>query len=143
VVDNRTQAGKLADVILADAKPGDAVVYCPDQLGPSVARLLESRPSLDQLTFPSGAAPELVDWVDYHDRIVAADPTKFAANVVSQVGKDHAIWYVYSPSYHGVEGKCEGVAAALAAARPGSVGRVAADEQTYFEAGSLIEYPPG
>jgi hypothetical protein len=143
VVDNRTQAGQLADVIRADAKPGDTVVYCPDQLGPSVARLLESRPGLDQVTFPGGAAPELVDWVDYHHRIAATDPAKFANRVLDQAGKDHAIWYVYSPAYHGLEGKCEGVAAALAAARPGSSARVVQDDQKYFESGSLVQYPAG
>jgi mannosyltransferase len=143
VVDNRTQAGQIADVIRAGAKPGDAVVYCPDQLGPSVARLLESQPALDQLTFPAGDAPELVDWVDYHRRIAATDPAKFAHQVIDQVGKGHSIWYVYSASYHGLEGKCEGVAAALAAARPGASARVVEDAQRYFESGALVQYPAG
>ena len=143
VTENRTQAGEIADAILASAKPGDAVVYCPDQLGPSVSRLLEGHKSLDQLTFPSGADPELVDWVDYHDRIDATDPAKFATMALDQAGKDHTIWYVYSSSYHGMEGKCEAVAAALAAARPGSQSRVAADATSFFESGSLVEYPPG
>jgi mannosyltransferase len=141
VVDQRTQAGQVADVILAEAKPGDAVVYCPDQLGPGVSRLLEDRRSLDQLTFPSGAAPELVDWVDYRERIAATDPGAFARQVLDRVGPGHTIWYVENISYKGVEGKCEGVQAALSAARPGSRGRVTAAPLEFFEADSLVEFP--
>src|SRR6266567_3480052 len=39
VIDNRTQAAQVANAIRAGAKPGDVVLYCPDQLGPSVSRL--------------------------------------------------------------------------------------------------------
>src|SRR6266567_824254 len=39
VLDNRTQAAQAANAIRAGAKPGDVVLYCPDQLGPSVSRL--------------------------------------------------------------------------------------------------------
>ncbi|MFI5054362.1 MAG: hypothetical protein ACHQDE_08370, partial [Acidimicrobiia bacterium] len=143
VFDNRTQAGQVADVILARAKPGDAIVYCPDQAAPAVSRLLEGRRSLDQLTFPAGAAPELVDWVDYRARIDATDPAKFVSKVLDRVGKDHTIWYVYNTGYHGVEGKCEGVAAALGAARPGASLRTVADDKGFFESDGLVEYPPG
>jgi mannosyltransferase len=140
VVDERTQAGRVADVIRAEAKPGDAVVYCPDQLGPGVSRLLD-RPALDQLTFPAGAAPELVDWVDYRDRIAATDPGAFARRVLDRVGAGHTIWYVDNPTYEGVEGKCEGVQAALGAARPGGRVRVLAAPKKFFESDNLIEFP--
>ena len=41
--ENRTQAAQVADVINAEAKPGDYVVYCPDQIGP-VGPPVRSRP---------------------------------------------------------------------------------------------------
>jgi mannosyltransferase len=141
VVDERTQAGRVADVILAEAKPGDAVVYCPDQLGPGVSRLLASRRSLDQLTFPAGAAPELVDWVDYRARIAATDPGAFAQRVLDRVGPDHTIWLVDNFAYEGIEGKCEGVQAALGAARPGGRVRISAAPRTFFESDNLVEFP--
>ncbi|HEX9504370.1 MAG TPA: glycosyltransferase family 39 protein [Acidimicrobiia bacterium] len=142
VVDERTQAGAVADVILARAKPGDAVVYCPDQLAPAVSRLLERKPSLVQLTFPSGGAPELVDWVDYQDRVDATDTAKFAKDVLDEVGSGHTIWYVENGGYHGLQGKCEAVAAALGAARPGATTHVVGDDKAFFEYDTLVEFPP-
>ena len=34
----RTQAGQVAAAINAEAKPGDIIAFCPDQLGPAVYR---------------------------------------------------------------------------------------------------------
>src|SRR6185503_16709973 len=36
---DRTQAAEIAAALEAQAKPGDVVVYCPDQLGPAVHRI--------------------------------------------------------------------------------------------------------
>src|SRR5262249_26143135 len=36
----RTTAGKVAAVINREARPGDLVVFCPDQVGPAVNRLI-------------------------------------------------------------------------------------------------------
>jgi mannosyltransferase len=140
VTDDRTQAGQVADVLLAEAKPGDAVVYCPDQLGPAVDRLLSDRKGLVQVTFPRGGSPKLIDWVDYRNRVARTDPAKFAANVLGQVGADKTVWYVENPSYEGYVGKCEGLAAALSQQRPGAVTRVVGDDQDY-EGESLIQFP--
>ncbi len=41
----RTQATKVAAVINAQAKPGDIIAYCPDQLGPSVYRVVHDHRS--------------------------------------------------------------------------------------------------
>ena len=72
----RTQAKELAASVAERARPGDLVVYCPDQLGPGGARVMP--PGLDQVVFPDFSGPERVDWVDYADRIEAADPAAFA-----------------------------------------------------------------
>ena len=42
--EQRTQAGEVGAILTAEAQPGDLVVYCPDQLGPSVHRLAPERP---------------------------------------------------------------------------------------------------
>ncbi len=73
----RTQAAASADIINAEAAPGDLVVYCPDQIGPDVSRLLAGT-DVRQVTFPDLAPPERINWTDYRDRIAAADPGAFA-----------------------------------------------------------------
>ena len=74
VYTQRTQAPQVASVLAAQAKPGDIVAFCPDQLGPAVYRLAESgqsrphrvaRAATRMLTFPRGTGPAFVDWVDY------------------------------------------------------------------------------
>jgi hypothetical protein len=45
----RTQGGEVADALAATAAPGDVVVFCPDQLGPSVTRPRARRPAADRL----------------------------------------------------------------------------------------------
>jgi mannosyltransferase len=138
--DLRTQAAEVAAVIGAEAKPGDVVVYCPDQLGPAVSRKLGDRPDLVQMTFPSGDRPEFIDWVDYLRTIRRTDPAAFAAEVIDRAG-DHTVWYVVNPGYGGVKQKCEAVSAALDAARPGVTQRVVQDDQVLFELDNLYEYP--
>ena len=75
----RTQAGAVAAQLRASAKAGDAVVYCPDQLGPAVHRL--GPKDLDEFVYPSLAGPQRIDWVDYKKRLASpsADVGAFAA----------------------------------------------------------------
>lgn len=140
LVEQRTQASHSADVIRAEARPGDVVAYCPDQVGPDVSRLLEGEPGLRQLAFPDGAPPELVDWVDYQERIDRAEPAEFADEAELLAGPDRTVWFVLAPGYRNFEGECEAVAAALSAARPTAETRVVPDD-TFFEFQGLIEYP--
>jgi len=138
--ENRTQAAQVADVINAEAKPGDTVVFCPDQIGPAVHRLIDPSLHLTQVTYPRATPPLLVDWVDYVDTIRATDPGAFARRVLTRAG-DHAIWYVYAFGYHNVEGRCEALGNTLASRRP-STQRVVANDDKYFEYTGLFEYPP-
>ncbi len=115
--ENRTQAAQSADIIAASARPGDVVAYCPDQVGPSASRLLRTVPGLRQVTFPDGASPDRINWVDYAPRMQAASPPAFADRVLRLAGP-HTIWYVYATNYKHLQGKCEGVAAALGQQRP-------------------------
>jgi len=111
---SRTQAGQLAEAITAGARPGDLVVYCPDQLGPAVSRLVDV--DVDAMTFPDGAGPERVNWIDYLERAGAVDVATFAQDAVSRAGAG-ALWLVWSEDYRGLEGRCTGLDEALASLR--------------------------
>ena len=136
-VENRTQAAQVADVIRAKAAPGDLVVYCPDQLGPSVSRLLEGR-HLRERTFPDGASPALVNWVDYTKRNQSADVDAFAQRMLDQAGSS-TIWLVSAGGYNNLGGICEHLATVLGSKRTPQA-RVLADDNV-FEYVGLSEFP--
>ena len=141
VVDNRTQAAEVASPIRAGAKPGDVVLYCPDQIGPSVSRLLEGKRGLVQLTFPVGDRPELVDWVDYEQRRHRVDPNAFTQRVLDRAGPGSTIWYAVAVQYRGGnEGRCDAVLQSLNAARPGAQQLVQANDK-FPEFMGLFEFP--
>jgi mannosyltransferase len=140
VLDDRTEARPVADAIRSGAKPGDVVLYCPDQLGPSVSRLLGGK-RLVQLTFPRGDRPELVDWVDYKKRREHVDTNAFSGAVLDRAG-DRTIWYVVAIQYRGGnEGRCDAIARSLSAARPDGRQLVEANDK-YGEFFALFQYPP-
>jgi hypothetical protein len=137
-VTDRTQAPEVAKAIAANGgQPGDLVVYCPDQLGPDVARLLPS--GYEQMTFPDLAAPEIVDWVDYGARVGAADPVVFGDEVLRRSG-GRTIWYVWMPGYRTLDKKCERVNETLGNARPGNRQLLDPSKKT-FERQVLWEHP--
>ncbi|HWG99884.1 MAG TPA: hypothetical protein VNV66_11285, partial [Pilimelia sp.] len=93
----RTQAGEAAAAVEARARPGDLVVYCPDQLGPSVSRELAA--PVASRTYPDGAPPERVDWVDYRQRHRSASPAGFARDALAATPEGARIWLVTSTGY--------------------------------------------
>jgi len=119
-------------IIAAQARPGDVVAYCPDQIAPSASRLLAGMPGVTQRTFADRFGPTRVDWVDYVDRIAAANPADFARLVLRRAGP-HTVWYVEATGFNHVEGKCEAVGAALMGARPHATRAVNQDD-------SIAEY---
>jgi hypothetical protein len=100
----RTQAGEVAAVLNAYAQPRDVVVYCPDQLGPAVNRLLTV--PVRQVTFPRLKGPSRVDWVDYAQAIQDVTPAEFA-RVVHRGAGERPVWLVWSPGYRPFRGRCE------------------------------------
>jgi hypothetical protein len=141
VFDDRTQAAQVADVIKARARPGDVVLYCPDQLGPSVSRLLSGTRGLQQLTFPRGDRPQLVDWVDYKERRSRVNTNAFAQMVADRAGPGQTIWYVVAVQYRGGnEGRCDAILGALTPLRGSSRQLVEADDN-FPEFMALFEYP--
>jgi hypothetical protein len=119
IVGDRTSAARVAHALAANAQPGDVVVYCPDQLGPSVTRELGHRgDQFDQLTFPRATRPEFVDWVDYAKVNKAAVPADFAQMLVDRAGPAHEIFVVWAPGYRTFKAKCQALLSELDERRP-------------------------
>lgn len=110
----RTQAPEVAAVLRKEAKSGDVVVYCPDQVGPAVHRLAPK--GLDEVVYPSFAGPERIDWVDYKQRLAKADVNTFARAALERA-RGHTLWYVWAPGYITHVGTCEGLSNAFAGTR--------------------------
>lgn len=118
IVLRRTSADSVVELIAANGgQPGDIVVYCPDQLGPDVTRVLPD--TYEEATYPDAADPEIVDWVDYGERMAAADPVAFAESVLERAG-GRTIWYVWMPGYRTLEKSCERINDTLGNSRPGN-----------------------
>jgi hypothetical protein len=128
---NRSEADQVAAVLAADAKPGDLVVYCPDQLGPAVDRLAPA--GLDEVTYPFFAGPKFVDWVDYRKRLAQQDPNVFAREAIERAGS-HTIWLVSSQGYLTHPVVCSSLSTLFAARRP-RVQRVAPNERIFEHPG--------
>ena len=101
----RTQAAQVAAVLNVQAQAGDLVVYCPDQLGPAVDRLLAAR-GVTEITFPRAIGPQRVDWVDYKKVIAATDVDTFAETALARLGPGHTLWLVWRDGYPGLGGDC-------------------------------------
>ncbi|MEA3055537.1 MAG: mannosyltransferase, partial [Actinomycetota bacterium] len=133
----RTEAGTVARYITANGGPGDLVAFCPDQLGPAVARLLPD--TFGERTFPRGRAPQLIDWVDYAAKVRAGDPAAFAKDLDERAAT-HTVWLVWSGGYRTLGTRCETLADELRRLRPGGTAVVASSTQ--FEHAWLYQYGP-
>ncbi len=147
VTTQRTQANAVAAAINTQAKPGDVIAFCPDQLGPSVYRQIDDPSWYDMLTFPRRTGPAIVDWVDYADAVHAADPNAFADDLVQKAGTAHRVWFVWQSMYQTYGVKCEQIATDLlnVATKNGGGGRnvVTAREKYYYEPMNLTEFTTG
>jgi hypothetical protein len=129
VVYRRTSADAVASTIAANGgRPGDLVVYCPDQLGPDVSRVLPD--GYEQMTFPAFGDPRFVDWVDYGRRIARTDPVAFGQEVLARSG-GRTIWYVWMPGYRTLDKRCERINDTLGNARPQNRQLMDPDKTTY------------
>jgi hypothetical protein len=140
VFGDRTSAPRVAAALRAGVEPGDVVAYCPDQLGPSVSRLLPDDFAGDQLTFPRGTPPQVVDWVDYAKVNKASDPEPFARMLLDRAGPTHTIWVVWAPGYRTFKDKCQGLLGNLDLARRDNTRPVKLPKN--FEKPALIRFLP-
>jgi len=139
VVGDRTSAARVASALRDRAQPGDVVAYCPDQLGPSVSRLLPAS-GLDQLTFPRSGPPQFVDWVGYEAASKASSPAAFARMLVERAGT-RDVWLVWAPGYRTFKDKCQGLLGNLDLARRNNTRPVKLPSKN-FEKPALIRFPP-
>ncbi len=117
----RTQAGQIAGKIAEQARPGDVVAYCPDQLGPAVHRSLTRRGTspgvVKEIAFADQLGPAMVDWVDYADRMEHASAADFATQVDELAGPDSSIYFVEADGYRTLETTCGAISDQLASLR--------------------------
>jgi hypothetical protein len=100
----RTQASQAAKALKANARPGDVVLVCPDQLGPSLRRLAPT--DLRYHAVPNFTDPARVNWVDYKARNTSADPAAVANRALAEAGPNRNVFIVYAEGYHSYETLC-------------------------------------
>jgi len=127
---DRTEAKVAADAIRTGGRPGDLVITCPDQLGPSLSRVLPA--TFDTVTYPRFESPERVDWVDYEARLAEASPARFGQEALRRAGS-RTIWLVWSGSYRTHEKSCGQLFSTLLGARPSATESVADEGDKFFE----------
>ncbi|HEY3844991.1 MAG TPA: glycosyltransferase family 39 protein [Acidimicrobiales bacterium] len=139
----RTQSPKVAAVINTQAQPGDLIAFCPDQLGPSVYRVVRHQSAYDMVTFPRDTGPQLVNWVDYERNVHAGNPTAFISMLTARAGTAHRIWLVWAQGYQAYGVKCEQIAAGLqATAGLATRSWVVLKPTKYYEPMNLTEFAP-
>jgi hypothetical protein len=138
---DRTQAGVLAADVAAGVGPGDAVVVCPDQLGPAMRRAMdhEDLDDVPLLAYPTLGDGRQVDWYDYEERNDATDPVAVASAVHERVPADAQVWVAWNGSYRTFDDDCEAFLNALAQQR-GGFQLVTDDDSDFFEHAGLVVF---
>ena len=138
----RTQAGELAELVATQAGPDDAVVTCPDQLGPAMRRALdqEGAARLPVLVYPTLGDGRLVDWYDYEARNDAADPATVAAAIDGEVADGARVWVAWNGAYRTFDGDCEALLNALAGLRGGFAVVAEDGGEAFFEHAGLVVF---
>lgn len=140
-VDQRTEARAGAQQLLKTAQPHDVIAYCPDQLGPSMARELAGHGPFDQVTYPKFHRPERVDWVDYAKVLEQASPQAFAQQLNARAG-NRRIYVVWSDGYQRTHHKaCSTVIDALSLLRPIHFELLAPRGDKYYEPSTVWLFP--
>jgi len=140
ILGQRTQAPVVAAQIVAAARPGDVVAFCPDQLGPAVSRLLPDR-LYTEVTFPRWDDPERINWVDYAQINGAANVGVFARQVLNLAGS-HQIWLVWESGYRTLGYSCQELRDTLEVSRPAYSEPVHSQPRKYYEHESLVRFAP-
>jgi hypothetical protein len=136
----RTNASEITTRIQQQARPGDVVGYCPDQLAPAVHRMLVDRhvTGLKEVAFADASGPALVDWVDYAARMKDASPTAFAHQLDDLAGPNGSIYLVRADGYRTLGDSCSEVGDQLAALGRDPVVQV--NRRSLLESGQLVRF---
>ncbi len=135
---DRSESAIVGNTINKMAKPGDVVVYCPDQLGPAVYRVVTGKEL--QVVFPTFGSPKFVDWVDYQKRNQSANIVTFV-NRVEALASNHNVFYVWEEGYLTFGVDCETMAGEFQAWRPTGTVLVEDQPSRYYEHEHLTLYP--
>ena len=143
ITTNRTQAGQVAEAIAQTGRPGDLVAYCPDQLGPSVNRLLPVG-RYQQTTYPRRTGPVFVNWVDYAAASKGVSPPAFAQHLVAMAASSgHQIFLVWAGGYQTLGTKCEQIVQTLQSNPSYHVqGLVTGDAKQFYQPMWLVRFTP-
>jgi mannosyltransferase len=138
--DERTNAAEVATRIEQQARPGDVVGYCPDQLGPAVHRMLvrAGETGLHEIAFGDASGPALVDWVDYAKRMGRASATDFAHQLDKLAGPNGSIYLVRADGYRTLGDSCSEVSDQLAALGRDRVTQV--NRRSLLESSMLVRF---
>lgn len=156
VIDARTQAGAVAENLHREARSGDVVVLCPDQLGPSLLRALDQEDvavagqastevpvdaaGLGVIGYPGFVRPDRVDWVDYDAGLRRVTPEAYAQEVSHRYA-GHQLFVAWDGTYRTHTQLCERFNHELARLRGGSTPLVTNSSKTY-EHEWLVRYGP-
>ena len=135
VTRDRSDARRSAAAIQAYGEPGDLIIYCPDQLGPSTSRVLGR--GFDQVTYPEFGKPARVDWVDYTARLKQTNTREFAKEALERAGRRN-VFLVYSVTYQTHNKICPRLFNALGRVRPP---KVLTDPTMAYEPSSVVLFP--
>ena len=134
----RSQAPQIAAGLRA-AAPGDLVVFCPDQLGPSVARVAPA--GLQLVVYPDLGPADRVDWTDYAERNDSRTPDAVAEDVLAR-SAGRAVWVVTGSGYRvPSDTTCRSFVAAITAVR-GTPTLVVGRSTSYYEGDRLQVFSP-
>jgi mannosyltransferase len=138
--DERTNAAEVATRIQQQARPGDVVGYCPDQLAPAVHRMLvrDKVTGITEVAFADASGPALVDWVDYAKRMEQASPTAFAHELDQLAGPDGSVYLVSADGYRTLGDDCSEVADQLSALGRDPVAQVG--RRRLLESSTLVRF---
>lgn len=137
----RSQGGEISSVLLKNAKPGDTVLFCPDQLGPSVIRILPGN-ELSLYGYPRLDNPRFINWVDYLAAMRSTSPKKFAKQVSAKTGR-HTVWLVWATGYGPYQSTCAVLASTfLTLPGWGAHQWVDAHQWRYFQSMNLTQFNP-
>ena len=138
----RSQAGQVAAVLTTQAKPGDFLLFCPDQLGPAVLREVPPSTGLRPLAYPRIDDPHFINWVDYLAAIKSMSPSRFVKTIARRV-HGHSVWLVWSTGYGPYQSTCSFVASTFLN-RPGWGGHqwVNAHPYEFFQSMNLTQFNP-
>ena len=135
----RSQAAQAVSAFEAHGSTGDVAVFCPDELGPTVVRILPSG-KITSVGYPRFTYPSIVNWVNYNQVLNATSPTAFVHRAENVAGTHH-LWLIWAPGYGASGPSCTNVAQAFNQL-PGWSGHiwVRPDTNAYFQSMTVIEY---